>query len=311
VAEAVIREKRAALENARTAVTFHEKQHERMKNLQRTGAIGQETIEEKAGKLESARAQLNAAEAGLLNAKADVKVKQSKVAQAETARETAQAGLEIAELALEKARYSTSLSKITAPFDGVITSRNFLPGDTIRSGEHGGQSPLLTLMRVNAVRVVVDVPEYDAQLTERGQPVDLRFDTLPDEHWAGCKVSRTGFVLEKKTGTMRVEIDVPNPKGLLRPGMSGAATIHLGMGPPGALGIPRSALIRMGDDKLGVYVVRDGKAHLTPIKLNHDRGGDKVEVLSGLKPTDRIVIESKGLTGDAIPVEVKQKPEGK
>jgi RND family efflux transporter MFP subunit len=312
VAEAVIREKQAALESARSSVPFHEKQLERMKNLQATGVVPLETIEEKTGKLESARAQLRAADAALLNAKADEKVKQSKVAQADAALETAQSALEIAELAVEKPRYSKSLARIEAPFDGVVTSRTYFPGDTIRSGEQGGQSPLLTLMRVEAVRVVADVPEYDAQLTEPGRPVDLRFDTVPDEHWTGYKVSRTGFVLEKKTGTMRVEIDVPNPKGLLRPGMNGSATINLGKGGPNVLRIPKSALVDNLAYKGGrpVYVVRDGKAYWTLIEL---WSADETElaVRSGLKPTDRVVIDPRALTGDAIPVEVKQKPDGK
>jgi RND family efflux transporter MFP subunit len=310
VAETVIREKEAALESARSSVTFHLRQQERMKNLQATGVVAQETIEEKLGKLETARAQASAAEAALLNAKADVKVKQSKVAQADAALETAQSGLELAELSLEKARYAKSLTRIEAPFDGVVTSRTYLPGDTIRSGEHAGQSPLLTLMRVDTVRVVADVPEYDAQLTEPGRPVDLRFDTLPNEKMTGYKVSRTSFALDSKTGTMRVEIDVPNPKGVLRPGMAGSATINFGEGGPNVIRIPRTAWIDSRTYPPSVYIVRDGKAYETRIEL-WSSNDTELAVRSGLKPTDRIVIDPRGLTGDKIPVEIKREAHGK
>jgi RND family efflux transporter MFP subunit len=314
VAEAVVREKEAAIDSAKVSVDSYRRQHDTLKTLEGTGRVTTEVVAEKARLLDAARAQVSAAGAALDNAKADILVKQSKVAQADAARETAQSGLEIAELALDKARYARSLARIEAPFDGFVTSRTYYQGDTILAGEQVGRQPLLTVMRVDSVRVVVNAPEYDAQLTEPGRPVDLRFDTLPNEKFAGYKVSRTAFVLDAKNNTMRVEIDVPNPKGLLRPGMNGQAIIHLGKGPADAFRVPVTALVQRGPNQYSVYVVRDGKAHRTPIEVYYPDGGGQeleVEVRSGLKPTDRVVIDAKGLAGDAIPVEVKQKPEGK
>jgi RND family efflux transporter MFP subunit len=304
VAKAVIREKEGTLDSARASLTLHTDQHARMQRLQ--GTVGQEAVEEKARQLQAARAQASAAEAALANARADIKVKESKVSQADAALEAARAGLEIAELVLQKAQYSAGLTRIVAPFDGVVTQRHCLPGDAVSTGDHGERKPLLTVTRMDSVRVVVDVSGWDVPLTEVGLPVDLRIDVLPGERFAGYKVSRIGVVVDEKTG-MRAEIDVPNPKGLLRPGMFARATIHLGKGPADAFRIPRSALLRLGNDKYGVYVVRNGKAHRTPIELSPDRGGsDEVEILSGVKPTDRIVVDAKGLTSDVVPVEVKK-----
>jgi RND family efflux transporter MFP subunit len=313
VAKAVIIEKEAGLSSSKASRDSYQRQLHLLQARFNSGKADEESVEEKRRQFESARAEVTAAEAAHAHAKVDVKVKESKVAEAVASHETAQSGLELAALALEKARYSKSLARIEAPFDGVVTSRTYLPGDTILSSEQGGRRPLLTLMRVSAVRVVVNVPEYDVQLTEPGRPVDLRFGTLPDEKFTGYKVSRTGFVLYETNGTMRVEIDVPNPKGRLRPGMNGQATIHLGKGPADAFRVPLTALVK-GDNKNSVYVVRDGMAHRTPIEVfYHDGDGQEleVEVRSGLKPTDRVVIDPRGLTGDAIPVEVKQKPDGK
>ena len=62
-----------------------------------------------------------------------------------------------------------------------------------------------------------------------------------------------------------------------------------------------------GGETHGVYVVRDGKAHLTPARLGTMAGGD-VEILSGLLPTDRIVVDAAALQGDAVPVEVREGP---
>jgi RND family efflux transporter MFP subunit len=310
VAKAVIVEKEAALSSSKASRDSYQRQFQLLQARFNSGKADEESVEEKRRQFESARAEVTAAEAALTHTKADVKVKESKVAEAAAAHETAQSGLELAELALEKARYSKSLTRIEAPFDGVVTSRTYLPGDTILSGEQGGRRPLLTVMRVSGVRVVVNVPEYDVQLTEPGRPVELRFGTLPDEKFTGYKVSRTGFVLYETNGTMRVEIDVPNPKGLLRPGMNGQAIIHLGKGRADRVRIPVTAWTKL-DSKNAVYVVRDGKAHLTPIEVfDSDADSQGVEV-RGLKPTDRVVVVPKGLTGDAIPVEIKKEPEGK
>lgn len=256
-------------------------------------------------------AAVTGGEIALASAKADMKVKESKVAQADAALETARAGLETSELGLEKARYSLGLTRIVAPFDGVVTQRNYMAGDTTRTGDQGRQLPLLTVVRIDSVRVVVDVPESDVPLTEPGQPVDLNIDSLPDERLPGYKVSRIGVVVDEKTRTMRVEIDVPNPKGLLRPGMQGGVMIHLQKRSADALRIPQSSVI-MSDNRPWVYVVRDGKAHRTLISVR-DRSGDgkEAEIDSGLKPTDRVVIDPKGLTGDVVPVEIKKEPDRK
>jgi multidrug efflux pump subunit AcrA (membrane-fusion protein) len=104
---------------------------------------------------------------------------------------------------------------------------------------------------------------------------------------------------------MRVEIDVPNPKQGLRPGMSGTATFHLGK-VPGAVRVPLSCFVTLpAGNKYAVYVVRDGKAHRTEVETGTEYEKE-VEVLSGLKPADLVVIDPKGLKGAVVPVEVKK-----
>ncbi|HMF11350.1 MAG TPA: efflux RND transporter periplasmic adaptor subunit [Gemmataceae bacterium] len=309
VAKTVIREKEASLDGAKASVTFQHQQNERIKRLLQSAAVSQEDVAEKARLLESARAQVTAAEAALANAKADMKVKESKVAQAEAALETARASLELAELVQQKAQYSASLTRIVAPFDGVVTQRNYLPGDTVHVGDRGDRQPLLTVTRMDSVRVVVGVPERDVPLTEVGQHVELQINSLPGKRWIE-KVSRIGVVEDENTKTMRVEIDVPNRDGLLRPGMYGQVKIDCGKGPADALRIPASALLPRPKGPPTVYVVRDSKAHRTTIEISW-QDGKEVEVRSGLKPTDHIVIDPKGLKGDVVPVEIEKEPKDK
>jgi hypothetical protein len=56
-----------------------------------------------------------------------------------------------------------------------------------------------------------------------------------------------------------------------------------------------------------VYVVRDGKAHLTPVGVSY-QSDDKIEITSGVRPSDLIVADPRGLKGEVVPVEVKKAP---
>src|SRR5262249_10128771 len=112
------------------------------------------------------------------------------------------------------------------------------------------------------------------------------------------------------TRTMRVEIDVPNPGQQLRPGMFGTATLHLRKPAPGAVRLPASCVVAAPGGKRAVYVVRDGKARRAEGQVGH-RVGKEVEVLSGLKPADQVVADPTGLTGEVVPVEVKDGPGAK
>src|SRR5262249_26303523 len=119
-----------------------------------------------------------------------------------------------------------------------------------------------------------------------------------------------------KTGTMRVELDVADPKGLLRPGMNGAATIQIQNNAPGVLHVPRSALTPTASLVDGrilegmVYVVRGKTAHATRVECGA-ASGNQVEIVSGLRPTDLIVLQPGASWEETVPVMVKESPGAK
>jgi hypothetical protein len=86
--------------------------------------------------------------------------------------------------------------------------------------------------------------------------------------------------------------------------MAGQAILHLGKGDPQALRVPQSSVATQ-DLKRIVYVVRDGKAHRTPIQAGYSNDSE-VEVLSGLKPDDAVVVNPEGLAGDGVAVKVEK-----
>jgi RND family efflux transporter MFP subunit len=306
-AKSVITGRQADLDGAKANQTFRERELARVKALLGNRSVSREEVDAAEKLVASTRAQTDAATAALATARADLKVKQSKVAQMEAAVETARANVEAAEIELEKARYSLGLTKIVAPFDGVVTQRSHQDGQYIRAGE-GNRAPLLTIQRTDRMRVIVKVAENDVPLVEAGAPVDLQVPALPKARFSGIKVSRLGFAVDPSTGSMRVEIDVPNRNQQLRPGMFGRATLHLQQGAANTLRLPRSCLIAQPGGKRAVYVVVDGKAHLTMVRVGPGSigpGGKEVEIVSGLKVSDRVVADPKGLSGKVVAVDVK------
>ncbi len=307
-AQSVVFQREAEVKSAEAAVGYRQKLVERMKQLENAKSIPAATVMEKEGELEAAQAARAAATAALRNAKSDLEVQRCRVKQAEAAVQTARANLESAQVGLEKARYNLDLTRITSPVDGVVTDRSGSPGQYVRPGEHGGDF-LLKVERTDRLRVETSVQHYDVPFTEPGAPVDLTFGLLPGENPSGYKVSRIGFV--EQAEQMRVEIDVPNPDSSLRPGMSGEVGIHLPKAPPQELRIPQSCLLSgLGTPQNAVYVVRDGKAHRTEVQTGGFHLSEAV-IVSGLHAQDRVVADPKGLTGDVVPVEVKEKGAGK
>jgi multidrug efflux pump subunit AcrA (membrane-fusion protein) len=120
-------------------------------------------------------------------------------------------------------------------------------------------------------------------------PVDLEIAALGEQKFFGLTVSRMASFLDRKTGTMRVEVDVVNPKGLLMEGMVGRASIKLGTINPKVLVIPRSCIVDPG-----VFVVKDGKARFVPVRFGTSQG-NWIEALSGLNADDQVVLHPSGL----------------
>jgi HlyD family secretion protein len=154
------------------------------------------------------------------------------------------------------------------------------------------------------VRVVTYVPDRDVPYTDVGDEAEIRLDALPGEVFKG-KVSRFSETEDPQSRTMRTEIDLPNPDGRLREGMYGIATIIL-QDNSSNLTVPAAAVTGRSESgsKASVYIVRDGKAHKTPVTIGAD-DGIRVEVLTGLK-VDAAVIRDSGMASDGMAVVVTE-----
>ena len=195
----------------------------------------------------------------------------------------------MAEANRDRLKVNLQYAKIVAPFDGVVTHRTFHPGALIHSAMEGGKQPLLTVKRTDKMRVVVLVPDRDVVHTKIGDTAVVSVDALDDRSFRGtlARIAQS----EDAQKMMRVEIDLPNPGAVLYDGMYGKASITLGQN-PNSLALPPACIAeRSGRSGGVVYVARDGVARRTEVKLGGDNGS-LVEILSGIKPDDAVILRS-------------------
>jgi RND family efflux transporter MFP subunit len=172
---------------------------------------------------------------------------------------------------------------VKAPFDGIVTRRNTDIGQIVNSGSG---TPLFDVAQVSPLRIYVNVPEAMAGYVRVGGPANVTFNEFPGQKFPG-QVARTAQAIDPASRTLLTEIDVANDAGQLFPGAY--SPVHLETEGPASLLVPSSSLIfRSEGASLGV-VGPDNRVHIKKIKIGRDLGG-KMEIVSGISPADRIVV---------------------
>lgn len=203
-------------------------------------------------------------------------------------------------------------TKVYAPFSGVITARFADTGALIQSatGSATQAAPLFTIMDLSKLRVYISVPQETALLAKAGVPVTLTSRELPGREFKAT-ITRTTQALDPATRTLLVEVDLPNEKRELDPGMFLNATLFLEQH-PNSLALPPVAIVsgKTRDEKW-VFVVEQGKARRIPIRTGID-DGVWVEVVDGLTGDEQVVVVGKSsLTdGQAVMVSTYDLPAG-
>lgn len=203
--------------------------------------------------------------------------------QAAAAVEQAKANVEAARANVQRLEVLQSFEKITAPFDGTITVRNYDVGTLLTAGQ--GRE-LFRLQQSQVVRVFVSVPQVYATDIATSQPAVLNVRNFPNRKFEGT-IARTAAAVDPNTRTMPFELHFPNPDGALVPGMFGEARLPVASAPK-ALLVPVSAML-FNAKGTSVALVKDGKIHFQPVSIDKDLGTD-LEVIDGLSPTDQVVV---------------------
>lgn len=213
--DAMISQARAQIQQADSAVAAAQAQ---MKATEATAAY-RKKVYERLKKNELSQSVADEARLSLDAAEADHKQSVAKRQCADADLTATKARLEI--VMSDRDRLATLLEygKIRAPFDSVITQRRADPGSLVGPIRGARTDLLFVLTQIDPVRVVVQVPENEAQYVHKGTPAVVQIPSLKDVEFKG-QVSRTAGVLDPRTHTLRAEIDLPNREGKLLPGMS-------------------------------------------------------------------------------------------
>ncbi len=215
--------------------------------------------------------------------------------------DVAEAAAAAAKHARDSRRTLLQYTKVTAPFTGTVTARFADPGAMIQSatGSATQAAPLFTIMDITTVRVYVSVPQEAVLLASPGVRARLTAREVPGREFEGT-ITRTTQALDPATRTMLVEIDLPNPDRLLRPGMFVTATLLL-QEREQVLTLPPAALI---SDTPGqaAFVVENGVVRKVPIRTGLD-DGVWIEITEGLTDTQDVVVVGRAQLRDGQPVQ--------
>jgi RND family efflux transporter MFP subunit len=182
-------------------------------------------------------------------------------------------------------------SRITAPFDGVVTWRYADTGSLIQAGTSGASAlPVVKLSQVKVLRLRIPVPESLASDVRDGEPVDIRVKAT-DQHLSG-KVIRSTDALDRSTRTMQVEVDVSNADYKLAPGMYADVSLRV-QNDPDALTLPLQAINRTADKTTVLLVNSQNHVEEREIRTGIE-GSDRIQVLSGVNAGDRVIVGNLG-----------------
>jgi RND family efflux transporter MFP subunit len=185
---------------------------------------------------------------------------------------------------LEKLR---GFNRVVAPFDGVVTRRNVDVGDLVNAGNGGTGQALFAVAQVDPLRLYVYVPQIYARQIKIGDAVTVTLAERIGQQFQGT-IARTARAIDAATRTMQVEIQVPNPIGALIAGSYVQVTLPINVDAK-ALVVPTNVLLFRPEGTRVALVDSGGRVHLTAVKLGTDFG-TRVEVLSGLSASDRVVL---------------------
>jgi membrane fusion protein (multidrug efflux system) len=255
---------------------------------------------------ERARASLAVAEANQAHARvekerADNLLKTGGITDKD--RLSAQVNLQIAEAGLAQARAETSIAnqqlartEIRAPFAGRVAKRMADPGAMLAGG-----APLFTFVDDSVLEFRASAPSTQYGKVRVGAPVKVTVDSMPGLAVTG-RVVRVAPLVDDRSRSFETVVEVPGNSALVG-GLFARASIQIGV-LPGALVVPPAALVRDGTSQAQAFVIEGGKAERRTVALGVE-AADAVQVTSGVKEGDVLVLDPPVALSSGSPVEIQ------
>ncbi|HTX38299.1 MAG TPA: efflux RND transporter periplasmic adaptor subunit [Bryobacteraceae bacterium] len=293
--EDMVNQEQRQVDQVSAEVKPAELQYNRLKEVAQTkpGLVAQQEVDDWQGKYLAVAAQLEAARSSLQAAESQLLAAQAKQ---------------------QHDQVLFDYSKITAPFNGVVTQRYANTGTLVQAGTSSSTNvlPIVKLSEDDKFRLVIPVPESYVRFIHVGDRVDVSVPSL-DRHFPGT-VARFSTDVAEDTRTMHTEVDVLNPNRVLMPGLYADATLTLEH-KTDALAVPLQAISHQANGDSVYLVNAQHQIEVRPIRLGL-QGANFAEVLSGVKEGDSVIVSDRsalkaGNTVEPHPVEMLEyQPQG-
>jgi RND family efflux transporter MFP subunit len=217
-----------------------------------------------------------------------------------------------ADVALDDARVTqytalAAFKRVTAPYDGVITTRDIDIGNLVTAGSTSATTPLYVMTQNDPIRIFVDAPQSAADdLLGSNAPVRVESGSGASREYAG-RITRTSQAINPQARTLRVEVDIANPRGEFVPGMY----VKVGFALPsrGLVQVPAAALLFRASGPEVARVDADGHISFRPVAIGRD-DGRMVELASGVSPGERLALNVSSQISEGQLVRVRMGPPG-
>lgn len=206
----------------------------------------------------------------------------------------ARASVVTAQTQVDQARKAVSDNVILSPLSGYVSERNADVGEYISPNQPNAK--LITIVRTAVLRLRIDIPEQSIGKVSIGQGVSAQVSAYPDRNFAGTIV-RILPGLDPQSRTLKVEAEVENIGGMLKPGQF--ATVRITQSKPApAVMIPASAVRTDGDRNI-VYVIKDGIAYERIVKTGLLEGG-LIEIKQGVQENESVATANLDKLADGV-----------
>ena len=252
-AEAALEVAKATVRQREADLRFADTNLERTRNLSERQLVSKQTLDDSESRQQAAAAQLDLARAQLAQSQARV----------------------------EELRINLANTIINSPVTGFVGKRMLDPGAWVTPN-----TSFISVVDISTVRLVANVVEKDLRRVSAGMAADVEVDAYPGEQFVG-HVARVAPVLDPATRTAQIEVEIPNQRGRLKPGMY--AKVHFTVEQHSkALVVPSNALVDYNGQR-GVFISDQGHiAKFQAVKTGIEQR-DFIEVASGLNDGDRVV----------------------
>ena len=207
------------------------------------------------------------------------------------------------DIAKSNVEFLTANTRLLAPFDGIVSGKYYEDGELYSgSPTASGKAAIISLVQINPMKMIANVSEQFFPQIRIGMPASINCDIYPKDTYQG-KVIRIYPTIDASTRTFQVEIEIPNNKEVLRPGMF--ARVNFQLDEVEALLVPALAILKMqGSNERYLFTAENGKAKRISVQLGQ-RINDDVELISSeLKIGDQIIITGQPRLNDGVPIEI-------